>query len=302
MQNTNTKNLAAIGLVVIGMSSHVMNSALLRRLSELHSGFAVLWLSSLLLLLMVAPWALCERGRHIRSARPLLHVWRALLSALSALCVLYALPHLSLGEVTLYQLTTPIWLIPFALLLLGESVQPYRWMGMLIGFAGVAIVTGPVDLQGFKLAVIAALASALSDAMLGVLLKKASRDESPRALLWWTYVGKTIIFALLAGFEVPAMQWKELGWLILIAVTAVVTMTCFILAYRMADATVAETGTFSAVVAGPLLGWLMFDETTGPRFWLGAAVLTFGLLLTMFERPLRTFRIGRNTTSVRCES
>ena len=290
MRNVHTANLVAIAMVVVGMTSHVVYSALLRRLSGAHSGYAVLWLSSMVLLLLIAPWALRERGRHLRSARPQLHAARALLSALSALCILYALPRLSLAEVTLYQLTTPIWLVPLALVFLGESVQPYRWVGMLLGFAGVVIVSGPAGMQGFNLAVAAALASALCDALLGVLLKKASRHESPLALLWWTYVGKTLVFALLAGAELPPMHWADAGWLILSALAALTTMVCFIQAYRLADATVAEAGTFSAVVIGPLLGWLMFGETTGTHFWLGAGILTLGLSLTMFERPARPAR------------
>ncbi|WP_374354074.1 DMT family transporter [Chitinimonas sp.] len=286
-------NFRAISWVIAGISSFTVIGGLTKHLSAQHSGTAVLWVGGLLTLLLAAPWALRQRARAIRSQKPGLHLLRALFNTLSALCALYALPRLSLGEVTFYQLTTPIWLIPLALIFLGEAVRPMRWLGVAVSFAGVWIVAAPGFDAGISLAVMAILASAVSDALLGVLLKQG-QHETPMSMLWWTFSGKTLLFGLLSGFALP--QFSATDWLLLasMAVLSLACMLCFIHGYRSADATVAETGSFAGLLVGPLAGWLMFGETLGNHYWLGAAVLTAGILLALFEPALPWRAVVRN--------
>ena len=107
------------------------------------------------------------------------------------------------------------------------------------------------------------------------------------AIVWWTYAGKATMFGLLAGFTVP--DFTMTGWALL-GLTAMVNvgcMLCFVIGYRTADATIAETGSFAGLLVGPMAGWLMFGETLGPQFWLGSAVLAAGILIALFEPNLK---------------
>ena len=270
MQKTRQNNFLAVLWVVAGMSCYSIVNALLKQLSLQYDGQMLMWPLCLMVLALIAPWALRRRAAAIRTRKPWLHGLRALFNTLSAIGTLYALKHLSVGEITAYQLTTPIWLIPLAMLFLREAVRPIRWLGVLVGFAGVWLVANPD----------------VSDAMLGVLLKHG-QTETPLAIIWWTYAGKATIFGLLAGFGVP--DFTAAGWALL-ALTAMVNVTCmlcFVIGYRTADATIAETGSFAGLLVGPLAGWLMFGETLGSQFWLGSAVLTAGILIALFEPSLK---------------
>jgi drug/metabolite transporter (DMT)-like permease len=288
MQKSHNKNAQAVAWVVAGMSAYALIGGLIKQLAVHQSGLPVMFAIGLVTLLLVAPWALRRRAAAIRTQKPGLHLLRALFNTASALGTLYALPRLTLGEVTLYQLTTPIWLIPLALLFLGEAVRPTRWLGVAVGFLGVWIVASPDFRSGISPAVLVVLACAVSDALLGVLLKQG-QGETPLAIVWWTYAGKTLLFGLLAGFAVPHFSAADWAMALLIAAVSVGCMFCFIIGYRTADATIAETGSFAGLLVGPLAGWLMFGETLGTNYWLGASVLASGTLLVLSEaRPVAT--------------
>ncbi|HEY9102519.1 DMT family transporter [Chitinimonas sp.] len=286
MRKAQYNNILAVLWVVAGMSCYAIVNGLLKQLGRQYDSQALMWPLCLAVLALIAPWALRRRAAAIRTRKPWLHALRALFNTLSAIGTLYALKHLTLGEITVYQLTTPIWLIPLAMLFLGEAVRPMRWLGVLVGFAGVWLVASPDVSQGVNLAVFVALACAISDALLGVLLKQG-QTETPLAIVWWTYAGKATMFGLLAGFTVP--DFTMTGWALL-GLTAMVNvgcMLCFVIGYRTADATIAETGSFAGLLVGPMAGWLMFGETLGPQFWLGSAVLAAGILIALFEPNLK---------------
>jgi drug/metabolite transporter (DMT)-like permease len=43
----------------------------------------------------------------------------------------------------------------------------------------------------------------------------------------------------------------------------------------------------AGIVIVSLLGWLIFNETVGPLFWLGVALIIIGLMLTQYASLIR---------------
>lgn len=272
--------------IVLGMSLFTTINALFKQLGGDLPLPTVMFLRAITVLMLIAPFALRRRAAAIRTQHPALHLGRMVLTSLSAACAIYALSHLSLGEVTVYQLTTSIWMIPLGLLFLGEAVRPMRWLGVAVGFVGVVIVAQP-DISGINLALLAALAGALADGGLGVLLKRGSGSESMLAIMWWTFLGQALVFGAMSGFVLPAMdarQWLALG---LLGSISIACMSCFVRGYRATDASLAETGCFSGLVIGPLLGWALFGEVLGSHYWAGSALLIGGILIALFEPDWR---------------
>lgn len=138
-----SSNTRGVLWIVLGMSLFTLINALFKQLGGELPLVSVMFLRALVVLLLVAPMALQRRAMAIRTRRPGLHFGRMLFTSLSAVCAIYALGQLSLGDVTVYSLTTAIWLIPLGLVFLGEVVRPLRWLGVAVGFAGVWVVAQP---------------------------------------------------------------------------------------------------------------------------------------------------------------
>lgn len=275
--------------IVLGMSLFTFINAIFKQFGAELPLASVMFLRAAVILLMIAPWALRQRAAAIRTRKPSLHLGRMLFTSASAACAIYAVGRLPLAEVTMYSLTTCIWLFPLGLIFLGEKVRPMRWVGVAVGFVGVWMVAQPT-VSGLSLAVLAAIGGALADAFLGVLLKRGANSESLLAVIWWTYLGQTLVFGAMAGFALPdlaLMQWLGIA---LLSAVSIACMGCFKRGYQLADASLAETGCFSGLAVGPLLGWLMFGELLGANYWLGALLLTGGILIALFEPGLAQLR------------
>ncbi|MBV8660043.1 MAG: DMT family transporter [Burkholderiales bacterium] len=300
--NTSPSSLRGILWIVLGMSLFTLANALFKHLGADLPMTTVMALRAATILLLLAPFALRQRGRAIRSQRPGLHLGRAAFTSLSAACAVYALSRLSLGDVTAYALTTAIWLIPLGLIFLGERVYPQRWVGVAVGFGGVLVIAHPT-LSGPLLAIGLALLGAASDGVLGVLLKRGANSESALAILWWTYLGQFLVFGTMSGFTVPHLALAQILPTLLLGGVSIACMLCFVQGYRHADASLAEIGCFSGLIVGPALGWLMFRETPAPGYWLGSTLLAGGIAIALIEFDWRrVLRPSRLPTPVGCEA
>ena len=89
-----------------------------------------------------------------------------------------------LAEAITLNFTVSLWMIPVAILMLGERVGPRRWIATIVGFAGVLIVLQPgaeTLSAGGLLAIFAALLFAISMALVRLL----ARSESPLAIVFY---------------------------------------------------------------------------------------------------------------------
>jgi len=242
----------------------------------------LVFLRALVALTLLLPVVAASCGRSIRTEHPRLHVIRGLLVAVNVFCSAYAATHLTLAEANAYALSTSLFLLPFGVLLLSEQQHWLRWIGGIIGFAGVLIMLRP-GFSGFQWASLIALMGALASALLSVVLKRVSGQDSVIAINFWSLAASALIFGLLTGFHIPDLTPAAWGWVLAGAISALAMRFCYVWAYRAGDASVVEMGGFTLLLWGALIGLVLFAEAPATRFWLGAAVMLGGLVLVMLE-------------------
>lgn len=233
------------------------------------------------------PLVAISRGQAVRIGSIRLHLLRGLFIATSAYGMAYAVSHLSLAEANTYLLSCSLFLLPLGAIFLGERAHWLRWFGMLVGFAGVLLILHP-GFSGLKLGAIAALCAALAEAALGVCLKKLSgpdnrQPDAPSAIIFWSYFANFVVFGSLSGFQLPTLSLNSALLILLAGLGSLGIFICYILAYRVGEASAVEAGTFSMLLFSPLLGYLCFSEIPSPDFWFGALVMTSGIALVWFE-------------------
>ncbi|WP_028534994.1 DMT family transporter [Paludibacterium yongneupense] len=237
-------------------------------------------------------FAVVRRGRPIATRRPQLHLIRGVFTAISAWCAAYAISRLSLAVTNACLMSAALFMLPLGALFLRERAHWLRWLGVLLGFGGVLLIVRP-SVGGPDPAVWVVLCAAVSEAMLGVVLKKASGKESTSAIIFWSYVANFLVFGAACGFRLPAAQWLAVlaQWPVLAvaAASSLGVYFCYIRAYAIGDASAVESGSFSLLLFSPLLGYLLFGESPPVYFWSGALALMLGILLVMFE-PARLAR------------
>ena len=183
-----------------------------------------------------------------------------------------ALSFTPLAEAITLNFTVALWMIPVAILLLGERVGLRRWGATLVGFGGVLIVMQPgsemVSL-GSLLAIFAALLFAISMALVRIL----ARTERPIAIVFYMNVimtpfslGPAIYF-----WETPELpQW---GWLFFIGLIATVAHFGMARALSIVEASSVVPLDFTRLPFAAAIGYFAFGEVPSVWIWPGAALI-----------------------------
>ena len=101
----------------------------------------------------VAAWFVISRTRFSLHGywHPLV-VGRSLAEGLAVFFLFQALWRMPIGDVTAVSQSMPLFLLPVAVLVLGEKVSPMQWFVVICGFAGIVLIAKPFS-SGFDPAI-----------------------------------------------------------------------------------------------------------------------------------------------------
>ena len=173
---------------------------------------------------------------------------------------------------TTLNFTMALWMIPVAILLLGEKVGVRRWGATIVGFCGVLIVMQPgaqtVGL-GSLLAIFAALLFAISMALVRLL----TRTERPIAIVFYMNL---LMVPLSLG---PAVAFwtmpdaTQLGWLFLIGLLSTFAHFGMARALSLVEASSVVPLDFTRLPFAAAIGYFAFGEVPDVWLWPGAALI-----------------------------
>jgi len=256
-------------------------AVLIRDLSaRLPDEVLVFW-RSFFSLLFLMPWLLMRLSlRQLRSRRMHLHVMRAVSGLLSMYCLFFALGHMHIASAMLLNQTATLFVPFIAFLLLGEYVPPkVRW-AIITGFIGVVLVLKPG--RGIvSWPALLGLASGLTAAFSVVTIRHSSRTEPATRIVFYFCLYGTLGSAVPLAWSWVTPTWGEMP--LLVAMGALATMGQLLMTRGYASAPAAQIGpfTYSTILFGVLYGWLIWDETPGWTFWVGATLIVSGGILAL---------------------
>ncbi len=203
-----------------------------------------------------------------------------------------ALTLIPLAQVVSIEFTMPIWSAALAVIFLGERMSGLKWLAVLLGLVGVAVIVRP-RAGDIDLGQLIALGAALGFSVSIVLVKSLTRTDSAVTISFWMLVVQSAI-----GL-VPALlvwQWPSpqvWAWVVVIAFCGTYSHYCFAQAMQHADATVVVPMDFLRVPLTALVGWLMYAEGLDLFTVLGIALILSANLLNLIRLPAGGWRVGR---------
>jgi drug/metabolite transporter (DMT)-like permease len=192
------------------------------------------------------------------------------------------------GLTAILNAATAIWaVIVAALVFSDERLTPRRSIGVLLGFAGVAIAIGLQNLSNFdirSMAQIAVIVGTLSYAFAGSWARLKLSGHSPLVAAAGMLTGSTLVMLPLAWIiEGPLpMNLAPATWTAIAYYAVASTALAYILYYRILAAAGAGNLLLVTLMIPPiaiLLGAWVRDETLAPNAYLGLALLAAGLLI-----------------------
>jgi drug/metabolite transporter (DMT)-like permease len=235
---------------------------------------------------LVLVFVLGRRDVLVIRSKPSLVGLRAVLGAVSLMTTFAAFSLMPMAETTVLLFTASLFIPVLGVFFLGERVGPWRWAGVVIGFAGVAIMAGPAGSVNM-LGVAVALGAALMHATLQVVLRYLGRYESPETVTFYFLVIGTLLTALPLPFVAVMPTMSEVPLLLGVGLSGALAQWLLSVAFRNAPAAIVTVFNYSGIVWATVFGWLIWNDWPLPSVLAGAAIVIASNALIIWRESRR---------------
>jgi drug/metabolite transporter (DMT)-like permease len=193
---------------------------------------------------------------------------------------------LSAGGVALIVSLQPILVAIAAPWIVSETVSRYRWMGLLLGLAGAALVIASrqeISTASY-IGVVFATAALISMSAASIYEKRFGVHQHPvTAGLVQFSVGLLVIAPIAWWRETMTIEFNaELWWSLayLVIGNSIIAVTLLLYMIRAGEVSRVSALLFLVPPAASLLAWAILDEAMPPLAWLGMLVACAGVALS----------------------
>lgn len=216
----------------------------------------------------------------MRTARPWRHIWRNVVHYAAQYAWLAAVALIPLAQVVSIEFTMPIWVALLAWLTIGEKLNQWKVIAIVLGLVGVWIIVRP-DAGRVELGQLLSLGAAVGFSVSVILVKALTRTDSVVRIIFWMLIIQGILGivpAWLVWQPIPAELWP---WLVLVAICGTFSHYCMARAMLHTDATIVVPMDFLRVPATAVAGWLIYSEAIDIYTVAGATLILAGNLLNL---------------------
>jgi len=237
---------------------------------------------------LIMIFAFGRREILIIRSKPSLVGIRATLGTLSLITTFYAYSLMPMADTTALMFTASLFIPILGVVFLKESVGPYRWAAVAMGFIGVVIMAHPSG-DVYTLGIVVALIATLMHASLQIILRYLGRFESPETISFYFFVIGVFLTALPLPFIAVRPTLAEVPLLIGVGLSGAGAQWLLSVAFRNAKAAVVTVFNYSSIVWATLFGWMIWGEWPLPTVMTGAAIVIASNILMIW----RESRLGR---------
>jgi drug/metabolite transporter (DMT)-like permease len=237
----------------------------------------------LLALILVNPF---NRPRLMVTRRPVLQIVRSVLMLATTVLNFVALRYLQLDETLSIMFSAPFLVALLAGRFLGESLDWRRWVAIVVGFAGVLLVTRP-GAGGIHPAALLMFVGALCYAVYGIMTRALARTDSNETTLFYTnLVGVIFVLPILPFVWTPPGDALSAVLMVVMGFFGGFGHYLLIVGHRLAPASVLSPFIYSQMIWMIGLGYFVFGDV--PNYWtLAGAAVVIGSGLYLIHRERR---------------
>jgi S-adenosylmethionine uptake transporter len=286
MPRSGTEGLGIV-LYLVGVGFFALNDALGKWLVKDYSVGQLMLLRTIGAAVVLAPFLLSLRVSLIDPRRPGLQILRVLCAAVDTFAFYYATRTMPLADVMTFYMATPLIIIALSAPLLGEKVERFRWIAVLIGFVGVLIALRPSPQTlswGAPIALFGAVSYALSQ-----VITRDLRGIHWAPLVFWQFAGSSLLGAATIPWSWTTPSLFDLGLMFLVGVVAMMCIICVVRALGFARVAVLAPLQYTGLMWAAILGWIIWhDAPTLPILVGNAIIIGSGLYVATRARMVGT--------------
>lgn len=224
----------------------------------------------------------------LRTTRLLAHFRRAVLGSIAMVLTFGAAMMLPLAEAQTLNFTAPIFVTLLSIVMLRDTIGPWRWFALFLGFAGVLVMTGAGHSHIPPLGMTVGLGAAFMIALLTILIKDLNRTDNPVGIVFYFAAISAAMLAVAMPFVGKAHD--AYGWSLLIALGVIgsIGQLLVTISLRFGSAASVIVMDYSGLIWATLFGWLVWNILPVAQTWFGAPlIIGAGLIIAWREHSLR---------------
>jgi S-adenosylmethionine uptake transporter len=264
---------AGLGVVLYlaGVALFALNDALGKWLVADYGVGQLMLLRSIGAGVVLAPMIVSLRLKFIDPRQPGLQILRVLCAAVDTFAFYYATRYMPLADVMTFYMATPLIVTALSAPVLGEKVERFRWVAVLIGFVGVLVALRPSP-QMLSWAAPIALFGATSFALSQTITREL-RGIHWLPLVSWQFIGTGLVGAATVPWAWTTPSLFDLGLMFLVGAVAMLCFIFIVRALALARAAVLAPLQYSAILWAAMLGWLIWRDAPTPTIVVGNAII-----------------------------
>lgn len=281
-------NLLGAALMTCCVLAYVLNDAVMKLLFADIDFFQAIFLRGLVSLPPLLILALMTKTllQKYSTKNQRLMIIRILAEIGTTVTFLTALKHMPLANVTAILQSLPLAITMAAAIFLGEPVGWRRWSAICVGFTGVLIIIRP-GLAGFNSYSLLALAAVILLTVREISTRQLDNKIPTVTVALSTTLGITAFAALM----LIGTEWADINfasWSLIIAAAAAVTVATLlsVVAMRTGDIGFVSPFRYTSLIGAIGLGILLFGEWPDGITLLGAAIIAFAGIYSLYREQI----------------
>jgi drug/metabolite transporter (DMT)-like permease len=248
-----------ISITILGGLCFAIQDAGIKWLSAEIAVLQILFLRSLFGLVFLGTSSIFSgEAISFRVHRPWLLAARSGLNILSWVLFFTSLKYLPLATAVALFFSFPLFLTIISVPLLGESVGMRRIIAIIVGFAGVLLITNPTD--GLSIPAVMMLGAALGWAIVASLTRILGENENTTTLLFYTLLGFAVLLAIPQYWLWQSIDLHATLMIVGIAFFGVIAQFAVTKAYAIASPSLIAPFEYTALIWSAILGYLVWND------------------------------------------
>jgi S-adenosylmethionine uptake transporter len=216
------------------------------------------------------------------------HTLRIIIGFGAIACWIYGASQTSLPSITTISFVCPLLVLPLAYLFLGEKSDWKRLLVVGMGFVGVIIIAffekGATDTGSmfFHTGIVFLFLGAVLFAMSDVLNKKMLASENLFSLLFYFYLGTTLISFIPALMVWKQMNYNSIFYLLVQGAGGISMLYCILKAAAATEISSMAPYKYIELVFSIAIGYLLFNEVIKISTIIGASLIIPGALVIAY--------------------
>jgi drug/metabolite transporter (DMT)-like permease len=194
--------------------------------------------------------------------------------------IIWAAQYADSGFMCLMVSSAPIWAAAVDLVLYKKHPSTPLIISLVVGFAGMAVLSSSFPARNGATAlsvVLALILGPLCWALGSVVQSRRPVNLAPQVMSGYHHLSATVGFlaaVLLLGESAPhATQTAWLAWGYLVVFGSILAFTSYVFTLKLLPINIVMTYAYVNPVLALLLGWLILGEPITPRMLLGAGLV-----------------------------